>query len=458
MATDPRAAGANETTPVVALAVGSLAVGLIGVMALIVALIIGMGKSDGSGSTVATGGAKTVEVALAEFSVTPAQISVPSGTDLTVRVTNKGKIPHDLAIDGGNPNVPVLPPGQSADLHVGMVNATQQAWCTVPGHKEAGMVLSIDIAGAATATATDHSTAAAANNNDATIDPNAKPGPDWKPFDPTLAPAPGGTEHQITLRAAEVQREVAPGVTQEMWTFNGQAPGPVLRGKVGDVFNVTLVNDGKVGHSIDFHASQTSMDQDMRTLNPGESLVYQFKAEYSGIWMYHCGTAPVLHHIGNGMYGAVIIDPPDLAPVAHEYVMVQSELYLGPQGQPGDLTKMQHDQWDAVVSNGYDNQYKFAPITGIQPGERVRIWVLDVGPSDISSFHIVGTIFDTVFKEGAYLVRRGNTESGGSQAVDLTPAQGGFVELSFAKPGMYAMVSHKFSDASRGALGIFQIG
>jgi len=158
------------------------------------------------------------------------------------------------------------------------------------------------------------------------------------------------------------------------------------------------------------------------------------------------------------MYGAVVIDPPDLAPVDHEYVMVQSELYLGPNGQPGDLTKMLANQYDAVVFNGYYNQYKLAPISDIKAGERVRIWVLDAGPSDISSFHIVGTIFDTVYKEGAYLLRPGNAEQGGSQALDLAPAQGGFVELSFAKPGMYVMVTHKFSDASAGGLGVFQIG
>ena len=232
----------------------------------------------------------------------------------------------------------------------------------------------------------------------------------------------------------------------------------MLRGKVGDLFTVTIVNDGTMGHSIDFHASQTSMDQDMKTLQPGESLVYQFRAEYSGIWMYHCGTVPILHHIGNGMYGAVIIDPPDLAPVDHEYVIVQSELYTGPQGQPGDLDKMLADKPDAVVFNGYVNQYEHAPITDVNAGDRVRIWVLDAGPSDISSFHVVGAIFDTVFKEGAYLLRPGNAEHGGSQALDLMPAQGGFVELSFAKPGMYVMLNHKFVDASRGALGVFHVG
>jgi nitrite reductase (NO-forming) len=440
------------------LAFGTVAVGVFGVVALVIALLIGTGQPDGGASAVATGEAKTVEVMLAEFSVTPASIDVPSGTDLTLRVTNHGTMQHDLSIEGGATKVPMLQPGGSADLHVGAVSKSVQAWCTVPGHKESGMLLKINVTGAATQAAATPSDTTAAASGDATIDPTAKPGPDWKPFDPHLAPAPGGTEHQVTLHAKETQAEVAPGVMQELWTFNGQTPAPTLRGKVGDVFTVTLVNDGKVGHSVDFHASQTNMDQDMRTLNPGESLVYQFKAQYAGIWMYHCGTAPILHHIGNGMFGAVVIDPPDLAPVDHEYVMVQSEQYLGPNGQPGDLTKMLANKYDAVVFNGFYNQYKFAPITDIKAGERVRIWVLDAGPSDISSFHIVGTIFDTVYKEGAYLLRPGNAVQGGSQALDLSPAQGGFVELSFAKPGMYVMVTHKFSDASAGGLGVFQIG
>jgi nitrite reductase (NO-forming) len=382
---------------------------------------------------------------------------VPAGTDLTLNVANGGTMIHNLATDSGTTTSDIAP-GATAVLHVGPVSASLEAYCTIPGHKAAGMVMKINATGVgASAAATTTTAASAGSTGDATIDFSAKPGADWKPFDPHLAPAEGATEHAVTFHMTEKELEVAPGVKQQMWTFNDQVPGPVLHGKVGDVFTVTVVNDGTMGHSIDFHASQTSMDQDMRTLQPGESLVYQFQAAYSGIWMYHCGTAPVLHHIGNGMYGAVIIDPPALAPVAHEYVIVQSEIYTGPEGQPGDLTKMEAGTPDAVVFNGYVNQYKFAPITDVKAGERVRIWAIDVGPSDISSFHIVGTIFDTVFKEGAYLLRPGNPEQGGSQALDLLPAQGGFVELTFAKPGMYAMVSHKFNDANRGALGVFQI-
>ncbi len=432
--------------------------GLFGAVALVVALLVSLGNDKGtstSSSTTGAGTSKTVEITLADLSVTPGEIDVAAGTSLTLHVMNKGALTHNLTVDGGHRTAD-LTPGGMEDLHIGPVTKAIQPYCSIPGHKAAGMVLKINVTGEADAVQPDSS--ASTDGSGATIDFNAKPGPDWKPFDPHLAPAPGGTEHQVTFHMTEHVREVAPGVTQQMWAFNGQVPGPVLRGRVGDLFTVTLVNDGTMGHSIDFHASQTSMDQDMKTLQPGESLVYQFKAEYSGIWMYHCGTAPILHHIGNGMYGAVIIDPPDLAPVDHEYVMVQSELYTGPEGQPGDLTKMLADKPDAVMFNGYVNQYEHAPITDVKAGERVRVWVLDVGPNDISSFHIVGAIFDTTFKEGAYLLRPANVVHGGSQALDLMPAQGGFVELSFAKPGMYVMLTHKFVDASRGALGMFQVG
>ena len=296
---------------------------------------------------------------------------------------------------------------------------------------------------------------AAAASGGTAIDFSATPGDAWRPFDPKLQPAPDGTEHAITLHAKETRREIAPGVTQEMWTFNDQIPSPILRGRVGDIFTITLVNDGVNGHSLDFHASEVAADDEMRTIGPGESLVYQFEATHSGIWMYHCGTAPVLHHTGNGMYGAVIIDPPGLAPVDHEFVFVQSELYLGGATAAG-YEKMQHDQWDAVVFNGYVNQYSHAPIR-VEPGQIVRAWVLDAGPSENSSFHVIGTIFDTVYREGHYELQPDESR-GGSQALDLQPAQGGFVEFTLEEQGLYPLLTHKLSNASRGALGFFQAG
>ena len=293
-------------------------------------------------------------------------------------------------------------------------------------------------------------------SNNAVIDPAAMPAASWNPRDPILPSATTDTAHAVTFEMSEVQVEVAPGVMQEMWTFNGQVPGPTLRGKVGDTFTVTVVNKGKMTHSIDFHASKVAWSDEMRSIAPGESLVYTFVAEFSGIFMYHCGTAPALHHIGNGMYGALIIDPPVLAPVEKEFVLLQSELYLGPDGQPGDLTKMMNEKGNAIVSNDYVNQYKIGAIH-VEANKRYRIWVLDEGPNENSAFHIVGTIFDTIFREGTYLLQP-DARTGGSQVLDLQPAQGGFVEFTFAEDGLYPFVTHKFANVGKGALGFFAVG
>lgn len=287
-----------------------------------------------------------------------------------------------------------------------------------------------------------------------TIDFNAAAPAGFEARSP-VAPAPlPGTVHDVTLHMKEVSVAIAPGVKQKVWTFGGTVPGPVYRGKVGDTFRFTIVNDGAITHSMDFHSGMVSPSTAMVPIDPGKSHVYTFTAEHAGIYMYHCGTPPVLMHIGMGMYGAVIIDPPDLPPVDREYVMLQSELYTGAHGSDPDLNNMLAERYDAVVFNGYANQYKLAPIR-VEPNDRIRVWVLDDGPSQSSSFHVIGTIFDTVYKEGAYLLQPG---AGGSQALDLMPAQGGFVEFTPTEAGSYAFVTHKFNDASRGAVGVFQVG
>jgi nitrite reductase (NO-forming) len=414
------------------------------------------GPESATGPWTEGGSQTTIAVELGDIWVRPASIEVPAGSVVVLDVVNKGVMPHDLAVNGTD-GTRMLGPGEREQITIGPFGESTVAWCTVPGHREAGMELAIVVMGgtdpgggvltAGTSTFADDS---------AVIDMSAAPEADWKPFDPSLAPAPGGSEHEITLEADEIVMEVAPGVTQEMWVFGGTFPGPVLRGRVGDLFTVTLVNRGDIGHSIDFHASKVAWNDEMRTIAPGESLVYQFEAKHAGIYMYHCGTAPALHHIGNGMFGAIIIDPPELAAVDHEFVFVQSEIYTGPLGAPGSLTKMVDDDWDAVVFNGYVNQYLHAPIR-VETGERVRAWVLDAGPSENSAFHVVGTIFDTVFKEGATLLTPDSTR-GGAQALDLQPSQGGYVEFTFDEDGLYPIVTHKFSNVGKGALGLFQAG
>lgn len=436
--------------------------GLAMIVMLVAAGVAMRGNDDGA-AVAAASSMETIDVTLGDLFVEPSSLTMPAGATLTLNVTNEGAMAHDLKVEGTT-GTGMLEPGASETITIGPFDASTEAWCTVPGHKEAGMLMSITVEGGgdtevAAGGGSDAHAGMASSGGDtgAEIDFNAAPDGDWTPFDPTLEPAPGGTEHEIQWDMTEMQMEIAPGVTQEVWTFENQVPGPTLRGKVGDIFTVTTTNKGKMGHSLDFHASKVAWNDEMRTIQPGESLVYQFEAKHAGAWMYHCGTAPTLHHIGNGMHGAVVIDPPDLAPVDHEFVFVQSEWYTGPEGQPGDLTKMQNDDWDAVVFNGYVNQYAHAPITGIEVGERVRAWIVDNGPSENSSWHIVGTIFDTVYKEGAYTLRPDESR-GGSQALDLMPAQGGFVEFTFDEDGAYPFVSHKFSNAGKGAMGIFAVG
>ena len=152
--------------------------------------------------------------------------------------------------------------------------------------------------------------------------------------------------------------------------------------------------------------------------------------------------------------GAIRVDAGDDKPLA------AGATHLGGRSnfnaKPGDLTKMVNEQHDVVLFNGYFNQYVHAPIR-IETNERVRVWVLDAGPSENSAFHIVGTIFDTVYKEGAYTLQPGAMR-GGAQALDLQPSQGGFVEFTMDKVGLYPIVTHKFANVGKGALGLFQAG
>ncbi|MGO1227775.1 multicopper oxidase domain-containing protein [Brachybacterium sp. AOP42-C2-15] len=453
------------------LAVGGLLLATLTLLAVgaLHPLTPGGGKNEGAGVPAASGQAPVQNVAVTAEGLrfTPDRIEVPAGTHLLIELTNvDAAMTHDLVVDSGT-RTERLAPGQSELLDVGVVTGDLEAWCGVAGHRQQGMVLSIVAAGAAP---DDHPTRAGTgpsghgygtSGEEAVqkpiIDLAADPGPDFMPNDaelPLLPPSDGPVTRKVTLEVTEQVMEVAPGITQRLWTFGGSAPGPVLHGRVGDIFEVTLVNDGTIGHSIDFHAGELAPDGPMRTIAPGESLTYTFTAERAGIWMYHCGTAPVSAHIASGMYGAVVIEPEDLPAVDHSYVLVQGEYYLGAQKEELDGDALAAGEPDLVAFNGYAAQYDHAPLQA-QAGERVRLWVLDAGPERALSFHVIGTQFDTVWSEGSYLVETGSGD--GSQALGLLPAQGGFVELTPPEPGRYPFVNHVMRDAERGAHGILEV-
>jgi nitrite reductase (NO-forming) len=285
-----------------------------------------------------------------------------------------------------------------------------------------------------------------------------KPGPTFTPYKATVDPLPasdGPVTRTLTLTVTDKKIEVAPGITQTLWVYNGTAPGPLLHGRVGDSFVITLENKATMGHSIDFHAGALAPDRPMRTIAAGESLTYTFTATRAGVWMYHCATMPMTSHMANGMFGAVIIEPDDLPSVDRSYVLVQNEYYLGDHdGGTVDADKIAEGKPDLVTFNGYANQYDHAPLPA-RVGERVRVRVLDAGIERATSFHVIGGQFDTVWSEGAYLLNR--SKDTGSQALGLDHGQGGFVELTFPEKGTYPFVSHFMIDAERGAHGLFDV-
>lgn len=428
------------------------------------AIDVSPASNSGAGAQIGpTGQTTSVEVVMTGMRFSPSTISVPLGNSLMINVTNRDSDPHDLVLESGQ-RTPLLSEGQSAQLDVPIIDRSLDGWCSVPGHRQMGMTLQID------AGDTSSGPTVSADSNDMShmdhmspgtagesavkdLDLMRNPGPDFQARDAMLPPTGRSRVHRVTLVVKQTEQEVAPGVRQTLWTYGGTAPGPTLHGKIGDKFKITLVNDGDIGHSIDFHAGALAPDGPMRTIGPGEKLRYNFTATRAGIWLYHCSTMPMSLHIANGMFGAVVIDPPHLAPVDKQFVIVQSEFYLGPQGGTASMASISADQPDLVVFNGYPNQYKYQPLA-VAPGERVRMWVVSAGPNRGSAFHVVGGQFDTVYQEGRYVLRSG---AGGSQVLGLAPAQGGFVEFSLREPGNYPFVSHSMVDAERGAAGILHV-
>ncbi|KAA0919873.1 nitrite reductase [Dietzia sp. ANT_WB102] len=447
--------------------VGALAAVLVVVLSTGIALAVDpaspLRRTGESVAVSPTGNTTTVEVAAVGMRFVPDTVSVPAGDRLVIELRNDDDTTvHDLYLVNGVGSGRIEP-GGSATVDVGVVGSSMEGWCTIAGHKAMGMTFQVRAEGGDPATGHgDHGgtgSGPAVAPTDA-IDVLAPPSDHVVTRDPVLAPASATREHRITLTAEETTAELAPGVVRPVWTYNGGLPAPTLRGRVGDSFIVTFRNNGTIGHSIDFHAGDVRPDEVMRTIPPGEELEYRFTVTRAGAWLYHCATAPISGHVAAGMFGALIVDPPDLPGVDREYVLVQSEAYLGAQDEPFDMDKIAAGRPDLVMFNGHATQYRRDPLTA-RVGETVRIWAVVAGPSDGTSFHVVGSQFHTVYKEGGYLLKGGRDafggRDGGAQTLDLAPAQGGFVEMTFAEPGRYTFVDHSFADAEKGATGYIDV-
>ena len=252
--------------------------------------------------------------------------------------------------------------------------------------------------------------------------------------------------------------QIAPGIKYNAWTFDGKAPGPVIHARLGQTVKVTLTNKAPMAHSVDFHAARIAPNVAFRDVDPGKSFTFSFKATAPGVYMYHCGTKPVLAHIANGMYGAIVVDPPAGAlPAAdRQYVLVASEWYLGSDGLKQaaslDMTKAHQMTPDWMTWNGYAGQYVTHPLTAM-PGETVRFWVVDAGPSLNTAFHVVGTLLNRAWVNADMTQYQRNVQTA------LVPAGGGGVfDVQIDQPGLYPVVSHSFASVDEGQVGLLNVG
>ena len=306
-----------------------------------------------------------------------------------------------------------------------------------------------------------HATAAGLESFAGAAPPNAEAlAKAHKAFPAALAPAPAGPVADVNLVLKDVTVQIAPGVKYSAWAWAGGAPGPVIHVRQGQLVHITLTNRGAIPHSVDFHAARVAPDKAFRDVMPGTSVSYTFRANDPGVFMYHCGTKPVLMHIANGMYGAIVVEPkPGVLPRAdRNYVLVASEWYLGSDGLKApaqfNMEKAHARMPDWMTFNGYAGQYVTHPLVA-KPGEHVRFWVVDAGPSLDTDFHIVGTVLNT-----AYPFADMNPADAlhNVQTVTVPAGGGGVFDVKIDKPGLYPFVSHAFAAVDEGQVGLLKVG
>src|SRR5580765_2461171 len=273
---------------------------------------------------------------------------------------------------------------------------------------------------------------------------------------PAVAP---GAVADVHLVLKDITVEIAPGVKYAAWAWAGGAPGPVIHVRQGQLVKITLTNNGAIPHSVDFHAARIAPDKAFADVAPGESVSYTFRANDPGVFMYHCGTKPVLMHIANGMYGAIVVDPPPgvLPRADRQYVLVASEWYLSSDGlkEPAqfNMDKAHARVPDWMAFNGYAGQYVKHPLTA-KPGETVRFWVVDAGPSLDTDFHIVGTLLNRAWVASGLT----NAPLKNVQTVAVPAGGGGVFDVKIDTPGLYPFVSHAFAAVDQGQVGLLNVG
>lgn len=278
-------------------------------------------------------------------------------------------------------------------------------------------------------------------------------------------PPPTDRDHpakvRVKMETVEKTMKMDDGVEYHYWTFDGDVPGRMIRVREGDTVEVEFSNNpsSTVPHNVDFHAATGQGGGAAATFTaPGRTSTFSFKALQAGLYIYHCAVAPVGMHIANGMYGLLLVEPKEGLPkVDKEFYIVQGDFYTkgkkGAQGlQPFDMDKAIAEQPEYVVFNGHVGSIAGDNALKAKAGETIRMYVGNGGPNLVSSFHVIGEIFDKVYVEGGKLINE-NVQS------TIVPAGGSaIVEFKVDIPGSYTLVDHSiFRAFNKGALGQLKV-
>lgn len=375
------------------------------------------------------------------------ELKVKTGDVVKITLVNGEGAEHDLSVPDFSVNTGrIIGKDTTGTIVFRADKAGEYAYfCTVPGHRAAGMEGKLIVGGGAPA--------AAPAGTSIVRDPTDLPTPIGKRAPQTI---------QISLETLEVEGRLADGITYTYYTFDGKVPGPFIRVRVGDTVQLSLKNraNSKMVHSIDLHAvTGPGGGASVMQVPPGQEKTFTFKALNPGLFVYHCATPMVAQHIANGMYGLILVEPEEgLSQVDREFDVMQGEIYTqGAFGQKGhqefSADKLLNERPEYFVVNGAVGSLTTEYPLKAKVGETVRIFYGVGGPNFTSSFHVIGEVFDRVYNQ-ASLTSAPHTNV---QTTLVPPGGATMVEFKLEVPGRYVLVDHALSRLERGLAGFLVV-